>query len=267
MSKEAPILTVRKTRIFSLRSLLPLLFTIQIIAAVGVTGFISYRNSQKTVHDMASQLCAEVMSRVEQHLKSYLGTAQSINNTNIHLVQQGLIDTNNVKQLSHYFWDQGQMFRGLGTIAFASRDGDFIGANEPENYIVLAHRTLTGGAIRRYAPDKQGYISNTIIRERPNYDARTRDWYQTAEKAGKPTWANISPSVTGARLDLSAVIPYFDRNKIFQGVFLTDLSLSEISGFLSSLKIGKTGQVVIMELDGNIVASSFKETPYVVTDG
>jgi PAS domain S-box-containing protein len=266
MSNEAPIAALNNKRLFSLRTVLPLLFTIQIIAAVGVTGFISYRNGQKTVYDIASQLCAEVMSRVEQHLTSYLGTAQSINNTNLHLVQQGLIDANNVKQLSHYFWDQGRMFKGLGTIAFANQQGDFIGANEPEDYIVLAHRTLTGGAIRRYAPDKQGYISGNILRERPNYDARKRDWYQAAEKAGRPIWASISPSVTGARLDLSAVTPYLDSNNIFRGNFMTDVSLTEISEFLNRLKIGKTGQVVIIERDGNIVASSFKEVPYVVTD-
>ncbi len=266
MSTEASIASFHKKKLFSLRTLLPLLFTVQIITAVGVTGYISYLNGQKTVNDMAGQLCTEIMSRTEQHLNSYLGAALSINNTNIHLVQQGLIDTKNVKQLSHYFWDQGQMFRGLGTIAFANTEGDFIGANEPENYMVLAHRTLTGGAIRRYAPDKQGYISKTILRERPNYDARKRDWYQTAEKEKKPVWAPISPSVTGARLDLTAAAPFIDNNKILHGVFMTDVSLTEISDFLQTLKIGKSGQIVIMDRDGNIVASSFSELPYVVTD-
>ncbi|MBA4372056.1 MAG: hypothetical protein C0402_04260 [Thermodesulfovibrio sp.] len=266
MSNESATPSAPRGRGFSLRTILPLLFTFQIIAAFGVTGYISYRNGQKTVDDMASQLCTEIMSRIEQHLDSYLNTAESINNTNLHLAQQGLLDVGNVQQLSHYFWDQGQRFRGLGTIAFGSREGDFIGANEPEKYIVLAHRSLTNGSIRRYAANQQGYMSNTVIREKPNYDARTRDWYQTAKKAGKPVWARISASVTGARLDLTAAAPYIDSSNVLKGIFMTDVSLGEISEFLRSLKIGKFGQVVIIERDGNVVASSFRETPYIVVD-
>lgn len=262
MSNEEKI----SSRTFSLRTLLTLLFVFQIVAAAGLIGYLSHRNAEKTVNDMAGQLCTEMMSRVQQHLDSYLGTAEMINQINLDEFSQGLLNPGNAQKLAHYFWKQGQLFRGLGTIAFAGKEGEFVGANEPENYMVFADPALTGNAIRRYAPDSQGQMSTTILREKPNYDARTRSWYQTAVKSGKPTWAGISPSVTGARLDLTAVAPYYDGKGVLQGVFMTDVSLSRISSFLNGLKVGKSGQVFIMERSGDIVASSFGETPYVVVN-
>lgn len=248
----------------SLRTVLLSLFVVQVLVAAGLTSFISHRNSVNTVDEMASQLCSEIMFRVEQHLDNYLETAQSINQTNVRLARQGLLNIHDVTGLYHYFWEQGHMFQGLGTLAFANKEGYFIGANEPENYIVIADKKLTHGSIHRYAPTANGDISNTVLREKRNYDARKRGWYQKALAVGKPTWNEINPSVTGARLDLTATAPFYDNEGIFQGIFLIDVSLSNITEFLQSIQIGKTGQAFIIERDWNIVATSFKELPFVV---
>ena len=172
-----------------------------------------------------------------------------------------------MKQLARYFWHQGQLFKGLGTIAFAGSDGSFVGANEPEHYLVLAHPDLTNKAIRRHAPVPNEDFSGQVLSEKPNYDPRSRDWFKTAVKAGQPTWAGISPSVTGVRLDMTAVQAHYDRAGGLQGVFMLDIPLSQISLFLRGMSIGKTGQVFIMERNGLIVASSFDETPYVIRGG
>lgn len=254
------------SNLISLRTYLLSLFVVQVLLAAGLTSYISHRNNVNTVDEMASQLCSEIMFRVEQHLDNYLETAQSINQTNVGLARQGLLDFHDVPKLSHYFWEQGQMFQGLGTLAFADKEGNFIGANEPENYLVVADKAFTGGSIRRYAPTANGDISDTILREKENYDARQRLWYRQALAVGKPTWTEITPSVTGARLDLTATAPFYDDRDVFQGIFLTDVSLSNITEFLQGLQIGKTGQAFIIDRDWNIVATSFKELPFDVED-
>ncbi len=250
----------------SLRTFLLTLFVVQVLVASGLTGYISYRHSVQTVDEMAGQLCAEIMSRVEQHLDSYLTTAQSINRINVRLAGQGLLDVDDTEKLSLYFWEQGQVFPGFGTVAFADSQGNFVGANEPENYIVIADKEITGGSIRRYAPTEKGYISGTILREKKNYDARKRGWYQKALAAGEPTWTEINTSVTGARLDLTATAPFYDNSGTFRGIFLTDVSLSNLADFLHRLQIGTTGQVFIVEENWNLVAASFTEPLSVAGD-
>ncbi|MFH7027385.1 MAG: hypothetical protein ACHBN1_18775 [Heteroscytonema crispum UTEX LB 1556] len=54
-----------------LRAVLIVRFVLQIFAAVGLTGYISLRNGQKAVNDLASQLRSEVNSRIDQHLDAY----------------------------------------------------------------------------------------------------------------------------------------------------------------------------------------------------
>ncbi len=255
-----------RRRITSLRSMLLLLFVVPLLMSVGLTGYVYRLQSMDTVDDMAGQLCSEIMSRVEQHLDSYLETARSINQTNVELARKDLLDVNDSRKLFHYFWEQGRIFRGLGTIGYAGSDGSFAGANEPENYIVIADRELTGGSIRRYAPTADGDISDTILAEKENYDARRRGWFKNAVAAGKPIWTEINPSVTGVRLDLTATAPFYDNQGTFKGIFLTDVSLSNLSDFLRSLRIGKTGQAFIIERDWSIVATSHEETPFIVLD-
>ena len=248
---------------FGLRATLVVPFVLQIFVAVGLVGYLSFRNGQKAVNNVASQLRREVAARVQLHLTSYLAKPHLIEQIHINTIRQKLLDPSNFKQMEGYFWQQSQSLNGnIGTIAFASPKGEFVGANKPEGYTVIADEE-TGKAIRRYAVDSQGNRIK-LIREKPNYDARTRDWYKAAVKAGGPTWSAIDTSALGDRLDLSAVYPFYDSTGSLQGVFLTDLSLGQISEFLHSFTVGKSGKTFIMERSGLLVASSTIDKPFKV---
>ncbi len=49
-------------------------FVLQIFAAVSITGYLSFRNGQKAVNDLATQLQEEVSDRVSLHLDNYIET-------------------------------------------------------------------------------------------------------------------------------------------------------------------------------------------------
>jgi hypothetical protein len=65
-------LTLNLAKKVPLRLVLVVPFVLQIFAAVGLTGYLSLRNGQKAVNDLASQLRNQVSDRVAQHLNSYL---------------------------------------------------------------------------------------------------------------------------------------------------------------------------------------------------
>ncbi|HLO47406.1 MAG TPA: ATP-binding protein [Kamptonema sp.] len=252
------------TRKFSLRAALVAPFILQIAVAVGLVGYLSFRNGQKAVNNVAEQLRREVISRVQVHLKSYLAKPHFIQEIHINTIRQQLLDPNNFEQMERYFWQQSQSLdANIGTSAFANTKGEFVGANRSEGYTVVANEA-TGNAIRRYAVDEQGNHLK-IIREKPNYDARTRDWYKTAVKAGRPTWSAIDVSALGKRLDLSAVSPFYDDTGGLMGIFVTDLSLAQISDFLHSFTVGKSGKTFIIERNGLLVASSTIKEPFILS--
>ena len=248
---------------FRLRTTLVIPFVLQIVAAVGLVGYLSFRNGEKAVNNVASQLRREVAARVQVHLTSYLAKPHLIEQIHINTICQKLLDPSNFQQMEGYFWQQSQSLNAnIGTIAFANSKGEFVGTNKPEGYTVIAQEE-TGNVIRRYAVDNQGNRIK-LIKEKPNYDARTRDWYKAAVQAGGPTWSAIDTSALGDRLDLSAVYPFYDSTGALQGVFMTDISLGQISEFLHSFTVGKSGKIFIMERSGLLVASSTIGKPFTV---
>ena len=247
-----------------LRLVLTVSFVIIILATVGVTDYLAFRDRQEAVNDMVTQLFFEIDARVRQHLDNYLGTPFTINQINLNAMRQGQINGSNTEEMARYFWQQGQLFRGFGSMGFASDAGELAAANEPENYVIITSSAPTGMVLRRYAVGDDGRLTGNIQREVQNFDVHGRGWYQTAAKAGKPVWTDINPALTGRRLDLTAVTPYYDREGRLQGVFYLDVSLAQINRFLKNINISRSGKIFIMEPNGFIVASSTSEQPYVI---
>ncbi|WP_024470375.1 cache domain-containing protein, partial [Treponema pedis] len=90
--------------------------------------------------------------------------------------------------------------------------------------------------------------------EETGYDPRTRHWYKEAEKnAGKiiTTSAYISttkePVITFAKTITS-------ETGEFIGCLGADVSLTELTSFINTVKIGKTGYAMLVQNDGMILA-------------
>src|SRR4028118_1149711 len=69
-----------------LRTVLIVPFILQIVGAVGLVGYLSFRNGQKAVNNLASQLMSEVSLRVKQNLQAYVTTPHQINQSKLDAV-------------------------------------------------------------------------------------------------------------------------------------------------------------------------------------
>lgn len=79
-------------RNLSIRAVLILAFVIQIVGAVGLVGYLSFRNGQKTVRDLATQLRQELTARIERELQGYFETPHEINRLNADAFLRGDLD-------------------------------------------------------------------------------------------------------------------------------------------------------------------------------
>jgi hypothetical protein len=66
-------------RLLSLQSLLIVPFLLQIFAAVTLVGYLSFRNGQKAVNDLAKQLIEKSSEQVKDHLDNYLALPHQVN--------------------------------------------------------------------------------------------------------------------------------------------------------------------------------------------
>ena len=237
-------------------------FVLQIFAVVGITGYLSFRNGQKAVNNLAIRLKNKISNTIEYNVVDYLEKYQNFHQIVIAGIHSNNIDLENFDSLEKYFWHQIQA-GSISDIVFANSQGEIIGIERDEDGTkILRVKTRTTGSNRhQYLLDSQG--NRTKLIQKKEYNTLARPWYQTAVKAGKPAWS-IYRSTNLLVPEISAVVPIYNQTGELEGVLGSELTLEHISNFLSNLQIGLSGQAFIMERNGELVASS---TPEPITDG
>lgn len=255
----------------SLQTILTVPFVIQVIAVVGVVGYLSFKNGQATVNDLASQLRSELTARILQQLETTIEQPYVINQINANSLRQGDIDVSTGKG-EHQFWQQAKVFASTNLIYCATeKDGAFLGVGRSKGGLGDSLQSqvanpATDRYMYYYEVGSSGRQSFLRSKGNKRYDPRLRPWYKAAKLKGEPTWSEVY-------LDFDALVPvitantpvYNNANGQLLGVCATDIILSEeLNSFLRSLKISKTGIAFIAEPSGLLIASS---TPEPITLG
>ncbi len=251
-----------------IRIVLVVPFAIQTFAAVGLTGWLSLRNGQRAVNDVAAQLRAEVTSRIQQHIHSYIETPHQINQLNLDAIRLGILNVQDEVTLGKYFSKQIKTFDKISYIQFASEQKQFLGVERLDDgkLQVQISNQSTGYNFYTYSPSDSGEPTK-LLKFTPNYDPRIRPWYTAPVLAKKPVWTKIYTYFDVPKLAITAAQPvYDDRNKLI-GVVASDLLLSQINQFLDSLKIGNSGETFIVERSGQLVANSTPDPAFIVSNG
>ena len=263
-----PILGFKSLKNVPLRLVLVVPFILQISMAVGLVGYLSFRNGQQAVNALARQLLGKVSGLVEQHLNVYLATPQHINQLNLDAIELGLLNPQDFQSTGHYFWKQMRVF-DVGYISYGSTKGEFIGVERLNDGRLLINEVSEKSQLGKlfvYATDEQGNRTNQITVK--NWEPRSEAWYTEPVKVGKPMWSPIYPWEDKPEvLSISSSYPIADKNKKIVGVLSIDHLLSQISDFLNNLKVSSSGKIFILERNGLLVASSSSETPFTVAEG
>jgi PAS domain S-box-containing protein len=244
-------------------------YVILITVIVSVTCYLSFRNGQQAVRDVVMQLCDQITRRVEVQLRDFLEMPHIINRENAGLVRLGTLDVEDTLALERHFWHQVQTFGSVSTIYFAHAEGglsmvivrDFETRDLGKAIRIVSTNGVGPGAQYVYSTDQQGR-REALIETYPDYDVRTKPWYQNAVHAGEPSWNPIFISFTGEAMAISVSQPLYDEEGALLGVLGADLDLNVISDFLQELNVSPNGRVFIMQRSGALVATSSAEQPF-----
>lgn len=252
-----------------LRVILVAPFVALAVLTVALAGYLTFRNGQQAVNDVASQLRAELTTRIEEHLVTFLATPHQVNQVNANALRQGLLEANDANALERHFWEQVQIFDAATSIYFGNTTGGLVNAGREGHagsLYVIATEGFASGPFRKYATDSQGKRTE-LLATVPDFDARTRPWYTGAVAKGRATWSEVFILFTGQDMAIAASRPVHDEQETLVGVVAVDLFLSHLGDFLQSLEIGKTGQAFIMERSGLLVAASTADKPFTEAEG
>jgi len=265
-----------KTRQIPLILLLIVPFVLQIMLAVGLVGYFSYQSGQKTIEEMAKPLMGEVGSRIDQNLTQLLQKQKQVVQNNASAINIGLLPWQDFNAIQQYFWQEKQIYDELTALSIV---------NEKKEVLVIDHQDIdhqdnvpiirirneaTHHNLNYYLADHEGKLVKLINSLPPIYDPHnqppTNPWYKNAKQANafmRQILVSFPKGLNEPSLHLASLMPFYDRHATFQGVVFACSSLSRIGDFLTSLKIGKTGQAFIIDREGLLIATSSGEIPFI----
>jgi PAS domain S-box-containing protein len=255
-----------------LRGLLLLAFVGQLLGVVGLVGYLSLRNSQKTVETLANQIRQELTARIERELQTYFETPHEINRLNASAFARGEIDVERAEFGEAQLYQQMKIAPNIAFVyCGSSRRGEFFGVlRSPDDGSLQLSYGNSGNQFLRenYSLDVSGLRTFKISQAEKVFDARLRPWFQAAVSAQGPAWTDVYIAFTTQLPNITASLPVYDRSgKQLLGVCATDVVLpEEFRSFLRSLKIGVSGQAFVMDRNGNLIANSTDE-PLMVGEG
>ncbi|MEG3841886.1 hypothetical protein [Microcoleus sp. herbarium14] len=153
MSKSS----IKPSKTLPLRLVLVMPFVLQIFATVGLTGYLSLRNGQQAVNDVAKQLRNEITLRVDQNLQTYLKAPQQANQINQDVISSGWLKTSSLKDWQQHLLHQTQVFDSIGSIGLANEQGEFITRSRNEDTLpILVMADESNNSVSTYSLNEHG---------------------------------------------------------------------------------------------------------------
>lgn len=258
-------ITQKAIGISSLRLAFTVPVLLQLVAAVSLVGYLSFRNGQQAVEDLASQLRSEVSARIKGELEVYFGDPHAINRLNATAFANGDLDIERASQGEHLLFQQMRIY---STIAFvycgSARTGEFFGIlrSPATGELELSYSNASNDFLREhYSLDVRGNRQHFLSQTNQSFDARLRPWFKAAAVGEMPTWTDVYIAFTTGLPNVTASLPVYDRgDRRFLGVCGTDVVLpEEFRTFLKDLKIGQSGQAFVIDRRGSLISSSTDE--------
>ena len=248
---------------YSLSVVLLVPFVLLITGTVGLVSYLSFRNGQKAVNDLSSQLRQEILARIDRELEAYFSVPHNINQLSTIAFLQGELNWD-TGEGAQQFLEQLRISPYIYSVYCGNRDGEFIGATRLlDGQGSLGIWMANAKTQNRQLEYRADYFGRTdiITKDSGAYDPRRRPWYNLALQMEGPTWGDVYISFSQKLPTITASQPVYDRfGKKILGVCATDVLLSDdLRGFLAKLNIGKTGSAFIINRNGELISTSTED--------
>ncbi|MBD1997792.1 HAMP domain-containing protein [Leptolyngbya sp. FACHB-541] len=257
---------LRSSKALPLQIVLVVPFVLQIFGTVSLVGYLSLKNGQRAVNNLAEQVIDRTSNVVDEHLQSYLSIPQTLNQINADAIKRGILDVREQEAVGEYFWDQMQAY-DLSYIGIGLTTGEGIGTARYDGRTI----TIDDWVARQsnntinYATDRQG--RRTRVNYRWTWNSFSEAWYTEPIAAGKPIWKIYAANLpNGPYIAASASRPIYDSQNRLLGMIASDIHLLKLNDFLNRLEVSQSGQVFLMERDGTLIASSGTERPFTLVN-
>jgi len=217
--------------------------------------------ARHNVADVVGQLNQQIVGSIHHELRGVLDYASAMQEAVRSIFFQGTIKTSDEGKREFLFLALLRSQPSLSWISLGFPDGGFFGARKASDteidMIEVKWDAATHTARQRtdyYTPEVGDIIFDNREFEPSTYDATTQPWYRRAIEQNGPDWNRVSIFPGSNRQAISTSTPLIVDNR-FVAVINVVIDLSRLSQFLGTIEVGKTGTVVVLNRNGNVIAS------------
>ncbi|HTZ81420.1 MAG TPA: adenylate/guanylate cyclase domain-containing protein [Stellaceae bacterium] len=254
--------TSRSSRKLGLRvALTGLVLTTVALTALLIHLSWSY-TARQNVSEVVAELNRQIVDSVHHELRGVLNDAWSMQEAVRSIFFQGTIKTSDEAKREFVFLSLLRSQPSLSWISLGFPDGNFFGAQKVSDteidMVEVKWDPATKTAKRRidyYTPAEGDIIFDNREIAPSDYDATRQIWYRRAVEENGPGWSHASHYPDSDRQAISTSTPLVADTK-FVAVINVVIELGRLSEFLQGLQVGKTGTVVVLDHNGNVIASA-----------
>jgi sigma-B regulation protein RsbU (phosphoserine phosphatase) len=250
----------------------PLLFGLPVLAVALLLSVLWNRQSQQAVIDLADQNIEQIHALAAAKVADVLSIPVRICEVNAHLVHSGALDPDDLRAWRRTLVNEARAFDMLSAISWGGADGRsaWVSRYADGSFYWALKDDPSAATMDEWRLDAAGDVSDAPT-STFEFNLFSRPWFRTPRDTARATWSEPYVWVggedsAGVTLGLSYGIPLRDPKGAFLGVIDADYSLNDLSSFLHSVEIGKTGVAVLATPDALLLAAS-NDTPVVTPDG
>ena len=189
-------------------------FVLQTIAAVGVVGYLSYRNGQQKIHHLASQQAVKVGHRIDQDLMQALRASADLTRNTARVLELGALNRRDRATLQRLFEAQLEQFGRINAIAMLDEHQSLLAVEQQDGSTTfLQNKGTNDEKSKRYLTKHlaEGEQQPAALE---THDAQALDsWYLSAKLTNRSFWG-VAGGLTDAGNPLLTAVnvqPLHDR--------------------------------------------------------
>jgi len=242
----------------SIRKILPITLSIQIIVAVGITGWISFIGSESAVNKLIRQVCDNMNYRVEEQIYTHFRRSLRVNKALSTALTDGSVNPSDISQVQKDIFRKSKELITENNFFYGNQSGTqvsiqpILGTSKFELRIREDDNQVKRATYELNENGERGRLLNFS----EVYDHRTRPWYIAAKQAGKATWSDVFVSTTDNALTITRATPIYNSSGGLQGVVGINISLKQIREFMRQSRPSDKWDIFLAENNGSLVATT-----------
>ncbi|TIH12919.1 response regulator [Marinifilum sp. JC120] len=216
--------------------------------------------SRNALSGLAHDIMLNISSYTLDKSESYLRPAENAAELTRFLADSNIVNSNNYENMIRYFTEQLSLYRQLSGIYYGTTKGEFFMVARSDDKIRngLLSKTILFDNGERKTKMIWSTVDHKILQSDlmplDKYDPRKRPWFIEALMANDVIWTEPYIFFTTQKPGITTASPVYDNKGNLQGVVGVDITIAELSTFLSTLTIGQNGKAFIVDTSGNVVA-------------